>query len=174
MSTSAANVAAPSMPQALTPEVLAQFDALRAQYPVEMKSSLVLPLLHCLQTAKGPGGYLGEADAASIAAYIGIPTMQVMEALTWYTMFHKQPTGRHVVKVCRNIACALRGSEQLLGHVQTTLGLKPGQTSADGKYTLLAVECLASCGTAPAMQVNDTYYENLDAAKADAILRSLP
>jgi NADH-quinone oxidoreductase subunit E len=163
-----------AIPQPLTPEVLAQFDALRALYPPEMKSSLVLPLLHCLQTAKGPGGYLAEADAATVAAYIGIPTMQVMEALTWYTMFHKQPTGRHVVKVCRNIACALRGAEQLLGHVQTTLGLKPGQTSADGRYTLLAVECLASCGTAPAMQVNDTYYENLDAAKADAILRSLP
>jgi NADH-quinone oxidoreductase subunit E len=154
--------------------VLAQFDALRTQYPPEMKSSLVLPLLHCLQTAKGAGGYLGEADAATVAAYIGIPTMQVMEALTWYTMFNKQPTGRHVVKVCRNIACALRGAEQLLGHVQTTLGLKPGQTSADGRYTLLTVECLASCGTAPAMQVNDTYYENLDASKADAILRGLP
>jgi NADH-quinone oxidoreductase subunit E len=174
MSTPATHNVPKAIAQPLTPEVLAQFDALRTQYPPEMKSSLVLPLLHCLQTAKGPGGYLGEADAATIAAYIGIPTMQVMEALTWYTMFHKQPTGRHVVKVCRNIACALRGAEQLLGHVQTTLGIKAGETTADGKYTLLAVECLASCGTAPAMQVNDTYYENLDAAQADAILRSLP
>jgi NADH-quinone oxidoreductase subunit E len=109
-----------------------------------------------------------------VADYIGMPTMPVVEALHWYTMFYKQPVGRHVVKVCRNIACALRGSESLIGHVQKTLGIAPGETTADGRFTLLTVECLASCGTAPAMQINDTYHESLDAAKVDAILRSLP
>jgi len=162
---------ATALPYALTPELQAQFETLRAQYPDEMKTSLVLPLLHCLQAAKG---HLGPADAATVAAYIGTPVMPVLEALSWYTMFHKQPVGRHVVKVCRNISCALRGSQQLIEHVQSTLGLKPGETSADGRFTLLTVECLASCGTAPAMQINDTYHENLDAAKVDAILRSLP
>lgn len=156
--------------QGLTPEMQAQFDAIAKQYPGEMRPSLVLPLLHCMQAAKG---HLTQDDASTIAAYIGIPPMQVMEALSWYTMFHKEPVGRHVVKVCRNIACALRGSDQLLQHLQGTLGLKPGETSADGRYTLLAVECLASCGTAPAMQVNDTYHEHLTAAKADEILRGL-
>lgn len=157
--------------QRLTPEMQAQFDAIAAQYPAEMRPSLVLPLLHCMQAIRG---HLTEGDATTVAAYIGIPAMQVTEALSWYTMFHKQPVGRHVVKVCRNIACALRGSDQLLQHLQGTLGLKPGQTSADGRYTLLAVECLASCGTAPAMQVNDTYHEHLDATKVDEILRGLP
>lgn len=156
--------------QALTPELQAQFDAIAQQYPGEMRPSLVLPLLHCMQAAKG---HLTQDDATTIAAYIGIPAMQVVEALSWYTMFHKEPVGRHVVKVCRNIACALRGSDALLQHLQGTLGLKPGETSADGRYTLLAVECLASCGTAPAMQVNDTYHEHLNAAKADEILRGL-
>jgi NADH-quinone oxidoreductase subunit E len=159
----------PAVP--LTPDLRAQFDALRAQYPAEMKTSLVLPLLHCLQAARG---HVTEADAALVADYIGMPTMPVVEALHWYTMFYKQPVGRHVVKVCRNIACALRGSESLIGHVQKTLGIAPGETTADGRFTLLTVECLASCGTAPAMQINDTYHESLDAAKVDAILRSLP
>lgn len=157
----------------LTPELRAQFDALRAQYPAEMTPSLVLPLLHCAQAALPPGGCLGEAEATMIAGYLGIAPMPVLEALSWYTMFHKQPVGRHVVKVCRNIACALRGADPVIAHLQRRLGLQPGQTSADGRFTLLTVECLASCGTAPAMQVNDTYHENLDTAKVDAILEGL-
>ena len=162
---------AAAAPAALTPELQSQFDALRAQYPAEMKTSLVLPLLHCLQAARG---HLSDADAVTVASYIGMPAMPVVEALRWYTMFHRQPVGRHVVKICRNIACALRGSEGLIDHLQKTLGIAPGETTADGRFTLLTVECLASCGTAPAMQIGDTYHENLDAARIDAILRSLP
>jgi NADH-quinone oxidoreductase subunit E len=147
-----------------------RFDALRAQYPVEMASSLVLPLLHCTQEEKG---WLGDDDALMIAEYIGVPPMQVLEALRWYTMFEQAPQGRHVIKVCRNIACALRGAEDLLVHLQTTLGIKVGETTSDGRFTLRTVECLASCGTAPAMQVNDTYHECLDAAGVDRVLGEL-
>ncbi len=154
----------------ITPALRAEFDALRAQYPVEMTPSLVLPLLHATQAARG---HVTEADALAIASYLGVDAMQVVEAMRWYTMFYKQPVGRHVVKVCRNIACALRGSDTIIQHLQRKLGLQPGQTSADGRFTLLTVECLASCGTAPAMQVNDTYHENLDAARVDAILEQL-
>jgi NADH-quinone oxidoreductase subunit E len=152
------------------PVLLEKFDALRAQYPPEMKTSLVLPLLHCVQDEQG---YVTEADAAAIADYIGMPAIQVIEALTWYTMFDREPQGRYVIKVCRNIACSLRGSEQVLAHLQERLGIGVGETTPDGRFTLKTVECLASCGTAPAMQVNRTYHEQLDAAKLDRILESL-
>ena len=152
------------------PDLLAKFDALRGQYPPEMKTSLVLPLLHCVQDENG---FVTEADAAAIADYIGMPPIQVIEALTWYTMFDREPQGRYVIKVCRNIACSLRGSEQVLAHLQLKLGIKAGETTPDGRFTLKTVECLASCGTAPAMQVNRTYHEQLDAAKLDRILESL-
>ena len=148
-----------------------RFDRLRAAYPAEMASSLVLPLLHLMQREKG---HLTESDALHIADYLGVPAMQVKEALTWYTMFHRKPVGRHVIKVCRNIACSLMGAERLLGHLTARLGIGEGETTADGRFTLLAVECLASCGTAPAMQVNDTYHEGLTEEKIDRILEELP
>ena len=147
-----------------------KFDALRADYPADMAPSLVLPLLHCVQEARG---WVPEDDARAIAAYLGVPEVQVMEARTWYSMFERAPTGRHVLKVCRNIACSLRGAEGLLDHLQSKLGIRVGETTPDGKFTLQAVECLASCGTAPAMQVNRTYHEQLDNAAVDRILESL-
>jgi NADH-quinone oxidoreductase subunit E len=152
------------------PALLARFDALRSQYPPEMKTSLVLPLLHCVQDENG---YVTEADAVRIAEYIGMPAIQVVEALTWYTMFDREPQGRYVIKVCRNIACSLRGSEGVLAHLRRKLGIDVGETTTDGRFTLKTVECLASCGTAPAMQVNRTYHEQLDPAKLDQILESL-
>ena len=155
----------------LSRETIADFDAIAARYPAEMRPSLVLPLLYRLQAERG---HLGAADARAVAAYLGLPAMSVVEALSWYTMLAKEPTGRHVIKVCRNIACALRGAESLVDHLQARLGIGVGETTADGRYTLQTVECLASCGTAPAMQVGDTYFENLDAARVDAILRELP
>jgi NADH-quinone oxidoreductase subunit E len=158
------------MSSVFPPALLEKFDALRRQYPPEMKTSLVLPLLHCVQDEHG---YVTEADATAIAQYIGMPAIQVVEALTWYTMFDREPQGRYVIKVCRNIACSLRGSEQVLAHLQQRLGIGVGETTADGRFTLKTVECLASCGTAPAMQVNRTYHEQLDAAKLDRILETL-
>jgi len=158
------------MSSVFTPALLDRFDALRSQYPPEMKTSLVLPLLHCVQDEQG---FVSEADAVRIAEYIGMPAIQVIEALTWYTMFDREPQGRYVIKVCRNIACSLRGSENVLAHLQQKLGIGVGETTADGRFTLKTVECLASCGTAPAMQVNRTYHEQLDAAKLDRILESL-
>lgn len=154
----------------LSPALRAAFDALRADYPPEMKTSLVLPLLHAVQDANG---FVTQDDAEAIADYIGMPAMQVIEALTWYTMFERQPTGRHVIRLCRNIACSLRGSERLLAHLKSTLGIGVGETTPDGRFTLQTVECLASCGTSPAMQVNRTYHENLDEAKIDRILGAL-
>lgn len=153
------------------PALVEQFDVIRRRYPPEMKTSLVLPLLHCVQDAQG---HVTEADAVAIAAYIGMPAMQVVEALSWYSMFDREPQGRYVIKVCRNIACSLRGSERVVAHLQRRLGIGVGETTADGRFTLKMVECLASCGTAPAMQVNRTYHEQLDDARLDRILEALP
>jgi NADH-quinone oxidoreductase subunit E len=150
---------------------LEKFDALRREYPPEMKTSLVLPLLHCVQDEQG---YVSESDADAIAGYIGMPAIEVREARSWYTMFEREPQGRYVLKVCRNIACSLRGSDRLVAHLERKLGIRVGETTADGRYTLQTVECLASCGTAPAMQLNRTYHEQLDEAKLDRILEALP
>lgn len=159
------------MSAVLTESLRTKFDELRAEYPSEMAPSLVLPLLYAVQDVKG---FVTTEDSDMIADYLGVPAIQVEEARTWYTMFERDAQGRYVVKVCRNIACALRGSDQLIAHLQKTLGIGLGETTADGRFTLKTVECLASCGTAPAMQINDTYHENLDAATADRILKELP
>jgi NADH-quinone oxidoreductase subunit E len=159
------------MRTSLPPAWLEKFDALRREYPPEMKTSLVLPLLHVVQEEQG---YVSEADADAIAGYIGMPALQVHEARTWYTMFEREPRGRYVLKLCRNIACALRGSERLIAHLEDKLGIRVGETTADGRFTLRTVECLASCGTAPAMQLNRTYHEQLDEAKLDGLLEALP
>ena len=147
-----------------------KFEELRRSYPPGMSASLVLPLLHFVQEEKG---YVTQEDAAAISDCTGVPAIQVTEALRWYTMFRRQPAGRHVVKVCHNISCSLRGAERLIGHLRSRLGIEVGETSADGRFTLITVECLASCGTAPAMQIGDTYYENLDEAAVDRILDGL-
>lgn len=151
--------------------LLERFGELRASYPEEMASSLVLPLLQLMQEAKG---HLTESDALFIADYLDVPAMQVLEALNWYTMFYREPLGRHVIKICRNISCSLTGAGRLIGYLERKLGIRQGETTADGRFTLLAVECLASCGTAPAMQVNDTYHERLSEARVDQILKELP
>jgi len=135
-----------------------------------MSSSLVLPLLQLMQDEKG---HLTESDAVFIADYLDVPKIQVKEALTWYSMLYRQSVGKHVIKVCRNIACSLNGSERILAYLGQKLGVKVGETSADAQFTLLTVECLASCGTAPMMQVDDTYYEQLTEASIDRILEAL-
>ena len=147
-----------------------KFDELRKIYPEEIKSSMVLPLLQLTLKEKG---HLTESDALFIATYLDVPAMQVKEAMTWYTMLYRAPVGRHVVKVCRSIACSLCGEERLIAHLIKKLGIEPGATTPDGRFTLLEVECLASCGTAPAMQVNDTYHEQLTEEKIDRILEEL-
>lgn len=158
------------MSAAVTGPLRERFDALRRQYPPDMSPSLVLPLLHCVQEEKG---YLTEGDASSVAEYLGVPAVQVVEVMRWYSMFRQAPRGRHVIKMCRNISCALRGAEDLIEHLRARLGIEVGETTPDGRFTLETVECLASCGTAPAMQVNDTYHERLDRTRLDAILEGL-
>ena len=148
-----------------------KFEQVRGTYPPEMRQSLVLPLLQIVQKEKG---YVTTQDAIMIADYAGVPPAQALEALSWYTMLFRAPVGRHVVKVCRNIACSLRGAERMLAHLERTLGIAVGETTPDGRFTLLTVECLASCGSAPVMQVTESHHDQLDEKKIDEILKDLP
>jgi len=93
--------------------------------------------------------------------------------VSFYTMLNMKPIGRHHIQVCRTLPCALGGAEKITGFIKSKLGIEVGQTTADGRFTLSEVECLASCGTAPMMQINDTYYENLTEARVTEILDSL-
>jgi NADH-quinone oxidoreductase subunit E len=98
----------------------------------------------------------------------------VDEVATFYVMFHTKPVGRHVVEMCTNVSCCLTGAEKIWAHLQKKLGVKPGETTADGRITLREVECLGSCGTAPAMLVDDEMHERLTVEKVDEILGRLP
>ena len=147
-----------------------EFDRLRARYPAGFESSLVLP---CLRRIQEDRGYVADEDIDGLVAYLGVPRIQIEEVLSYYTQYRRQPIGHHHVQVCRNVSCSMRGAERLLDHVGQRLGLQPGQTSADGRFTLSTVECLGSCGTAPVVMVNEAYHENMTPARLDALIEGL-
>ena len=119
------------------------------------------------------GGWLPEAAFDEVAAVMGLPATQVAAVASFYTMLNRKPVGRHLVQVCTNISCSLLGAEHLVEFIGRKLGIGLGETTPDGRVTLLEVECLGSCGTAPMMQVDDTYYENLTEEKIVQILANL-
>jgi len=150
--------------------LIPEFEAMRARFPAGFASSLVLP---CLRRIQEERGYVADGDIEELAAFLGVPAIQIEEVLSFYTQFRRRPVGRWHLQVCRNVSCSMRGAEGLLAHLERRLGVGPGGTTADGRFTLSTVECLGSCGTAPAMMVNDRYVENLSAAAADALLKEL-
>jgi NADH-quinone oxidoreductase subunit E len=151
-----------------SPETYKEFEATVARYP--KKEAAILPVLYLAQQEFG---YLGSEAIEYVARLMGQSPARVHGVVSFYTMLKTKPIGRHHIQVCRTLPCALRGAEQLTGFIKKTLGIEVGQTTADGRFTLSEVECLASCGTAPMMQVNDDYYENLTDEKVTEILASL-
>ena len=145
-----------------------QVEDILSRYPV--KRSALLPLCYIAQTEEG---YVSEAAMREIAKILGLTPPQVYETVTFYTMFNLKPIGRFHLQVCRSLMCALVGSDDLVGWIHKRLGIYPGQTTADKVFTLSTVECLASCGTGPMMQVNDDYYEQLNEKKVGQILGDL-
>jgi NADH-quinone oxidoreductase E subunit len=133
--------------------------------------SALLPALHLAQ--QDYCGWLPEQAFDEIAEVMGLTPTKVASVATFYTMLNKKPVGRHLVQVCTNISCSLMGAEHLLAYLSRKLGIEVGETTSDGKFTLLEVECLGSCGTAPMMQVDDAYYENLTEDKVDQILAEM-
>jgi len=154
------------MNSALIPE----FDRLRVRFPAGFDSSLTLPCLRRLQEERG---HVAEEDIDSLTAYLGVPRIQIEEVLSFYTQFRRAPVGQYHLEVCRNVSCSMRGSERLIGHLCKRLGVREGETTPDGRFTLKTAECLGSCGTAPVMVVNDVYHENMSAEKVDELLGRL-
>lgn len=141
------------------------------KYPPDQKQSAVIPALHIVQDENG--GWLTEALMNDVADYLGMPHIAVYEVATFYSMFELEPVGRYKISICTNISCMLRDSQKMVAHLKKRLGIDFEQTTADGKFTLKKAECLAACATAPVMQINRTYYENLTEEAIDHILTSL-
>ena len=150
--------------------LIPEFDKLRARFPAGFESSLVLP---CVRRIQEDRGYVADEDIEQLAAYLGVPQIQIEEVLSFYTQFRRRAVGRWHLQFCRNISCSMNGAERILEHVEHKLGIRPGQTTPDGRFTLSTVECLASCGTAPMMMVNEGYHENLTRARGDELLEGL-
>ena len=146
-------------------------DAWLQKYPSDQKRSAVLYALQVVQQENG--GWLTTDLMDAVAAYLGMPNIAVYEVATFYSMFELSPVGKHKISVCTNISCMLGGCEALVSHLQEKLGIKLGETTPDGRFTLKEVECLAACGGAPVLQINRTYYEKVTPEKIDFILTEL-
>lgn len=152
-----------------SPEDQATIKELRERYPD--RTSAVMPVLWLAQKRFG---YISEEAAALVAGSLDIPQPEVAAVATFYTMYHLEPVGKHLIQVCVTLSCSLLGADALVEHLKTRLGIEVGETTSDGRFTLKKVECLASCGTAPMIQINeDQYKENLDLDTIDKILESL-
>jgi NADH-quinone oxidoreductase subunit E len=151
--------------------LIPEFDKIRKRFPPGFDSSLVLP---CLRRIQEDRGYIAESDVDGLVEYLGVPRIQIEEVLSFYTQYRTKPIGRWHLQVCRNVSCSMRSSEAILAHLERKLGIKPGETTSDGRFTLSTVECLGSCGTAPVVMINDGYHESMSLAKVDAVLETLP
>lgn len=137
----------------------------------ETKESAIIPALYVAQ--KENKGWVNEEVINHLAQVMDIPSSKINEVFKFYTMFNQVPVGKYHVQVCTNISCALNGGRELARHICNELKVDLGEISDDGRYTVSRVECLGSCGTAPMMQVNDAYHENLTPESAMNILRGL-
>jgi len=151
-----------------TAENTALAEDIIARYPV--RRSALIPLLHLAQEQDG---YLTEDAMEHVAELVGVTNAQVLGTASFYEMFKREPVGDYVVNVCTNISCMLQGGEELLEHLEERLGIHAGSTTADGKFTLEDVECIAACTEAPCMQVNYRYFHRVTHDQADELLEDL-
>jgi NADH-quinone oxidoreductase subunit E len=153
---------------AFSPEGEGHFQDLLRRYP-ERQAALI-PVLHL---AIREFGWLSRDAMEYVAARLGVPEAQVLNTATFYTLLRKRPVGRHHLQVCVNVACYLKGADRLVEHLRRRLGIDLGGVTPDGLFSLEGVQCLAACGTAPAIQVNDDYFEDVTIEKLDALLDRL-
>ncbi len=142
-----------------TAENQAKFDENVARYPAEERKSAILFALYLAQQQNG--GYISGAAMRHVAEQIRCTPADVEDVVSYYTMFYTQPVGKYVLNVCRTLSCALLGAERVTEQLCKTLGVTPGQTTADGLFTLVEVECLGACDRAPVVMVNDDWHERL-------------
>jgi len=149
------------MPFSLKPQTLEEIERVIAHYPV--KRSAALPLLHLVQEEQG---YISSAAVEWIAQKLGLQPINIYELVTFYPMFRQQPIGRRHIKVCRTLSCALAGGYQTCAEFEKQFNTRRGEISADGEVTIEFVECLASCGSGPAVMIDDDLHEKVDGARA--------
>lgn len=159
-----------TQPVAFTPERLARAQELISHYPEGKQKSAILPILHLAQEQ---WGWVSPEVQDYVAEMLHIKPIEVYEVATFYTMFHIEPVGKHVIEYCRTGPCVLMGGEQVYAHLKEKLGIEAGETTADGKFTIKEVECLAACGWGPCFQIREQYYMNLTNQKVDEIIDEL-
>ncbi|HEX3112912.1 MAG TPA: NADH-quinone oxidoreductase subunit NuoE [Candidatus Eisenbacteria bacterium] len=136
----------------------------------ETNQSALIPALH---VAQGDQGWLSEETQREVAEVLELSAQEVRGVVSFYTMFLQKPAGKYLLQVCRNLSCSLRGGHRLTKQLEDKLQIKQGETTTDGKFTLIEVECLGSCGTAPVMMVNDKYVEDLTPQALDKMIAEL-
>ena len=154
-----------------SPEIMEKVNKIISRYPEKRQKSALIPLLHIAQEELG--GYLNVDVMDYVAGLLGIQPIEVYEVATFYSMFYLEKTGNYVIEVCQTGPCAICGGEYILEYLQKKLGIRVGETTADGLFTLKTVECLGACGYAPVMQVNQEFYEFLTKEKINTILEEL-
>src|ERR1700704_3427398 len=152
----------------MSPQLTARFERLQNAYPV--RRSALIPML---MYAQDEFGYISDEVIAEIAARLELRTVQVQETLEYYSMLHRKPMGKYHVQVCTNVACMLRGGNELLDRAKKRLEIGHKEVTKDGVFSLEEVECIGACTGAPAMQVNYDFFENLTPLKFDKIIESL-
>ena len=157
--------------QLISEQSRADIDRWIAKYPAEQKRSAVMAALNIVQDQNN--GYLTNDLMDAVAEYLDMPAIAVYEVATFYSMYELEPVGKHKICLCTNISCMLCGSDNIVEPLTQKLGIKMGQTTPDGRFSLKEVECLGACVEAPMFQIGDTYYGNLTADKIDKILEEL-
>ncbi|GAB3757474.1 NADH-quinone oxidoreductase subunit NuoE [Spirosoma pomorum] len=157
-------------PVQFTPDRLTKAQEIIARYPEGRQKSALLPLLHLLQEQEG---WTSPEGMDYVARMLYIQPIEVYEVATFYTMYHLDPVGKHVIEYCRTGPCCLMGGEDVLAHLKQRLGIETGQTTVDGQFTLKEVECLAACGMGPVFQIREKYYMHLTNERVDEIIDEL-
>lgn len=152
----------------LSAQARERIEALKSEY--ETNLSALIPALHI---AQGEQGWLSEETQAEVAGILELTPQAVREVVSFYTMFHQRPIGKYLLQVCRNLSCCLKGGHRLQRQIEERLSIQEGETTQDGRFTLISVECLGSCGTAPVVMVNDAYHENVTPQEIERLLTEL-
>jgi NADH-quinone oxidoreductase subunit E len=156
------------MPVQFSDTALAEVKRLVARYPEGKQKSALLPVLHLAQDEFG--GWLSTEILDYVAALLKITPIEVYEVATFYSMYNLKPVGKHVFEVCQTGPCMLNGSDEIIDYIKEKLGIRPGETTTDGLFTLKTVECLGACGYAPMMQMGKHYREHLTREQVDQII----
>lgn len=149
-------------------ETLDLVNGIIRRYPAGRQKSALLPILHIAQAENN--GWLSSEVMDYVASLLEVQPIEVYEVATFYSMFNLQPVGNCMIEVCQTGPCWLNGSDEILAHFEKRLGIKPGETTADGRFSIKTVECLAACGNAPVIQVGTEYHENMTREKADQLI----